>query len=172
MFATALAAIFALLLLLVVVRGHASPVRHADDARAAMRAVDLEAFRNLTDIDQERYLRSQLPARAFRRVQRARFMATAEYLWLVAQNAAVLMRLGETARENPDAAVAQLGSQLASSAMSVRIYSLAALVQVFVAILLPLHAPSLGSIADSYDRLTFRYSNLAQMWNLSRVPAA
>jgi hypothetical protein len=56
--------------------------------------------------------------------------------------------------------------------MSVRIYSLAALLQVLVAILLPLHAPSLGSIADAYDRLTFRFTSLAQLWNLSRVPAA
>src|SRR5262245_17484957 len=47
---------------------------------ADLHAIDVEAFRNLIDEDEEAYLRNHLPAREFRRVHRERMLAAVEYV--------------------------------------------------------------------------------------------
>src|SRR5690349_3050917 len=106
----------ALILLWRIVRGRSVQIRDVPSAQQAMVPVDLEAFRNLIDIHQERFLRERLPASDFRRVQRARYRATAEYLGHVAANARVMSRLGQAARASHDPAVQTQGTELASAA--------------------------------------------------------
>ena len=89
--------------LAVVVLGWAVRRQHrpAPDLHALeqyMRPLDLAAFRNLIDHDEEVYLRAQLPAAAFRSIQRQRMRAALEYVGRTAHNAGILLRAGETAR--------------------------------------------------------------------------
>ncbi|MFZ0802262.1 MAG: hypothetical protein WAN70_08850, partial [Terriglobales bacterium] len=51
-----------------------------------IRSVDLRAFRNLTDPEEEEYLRLNLPPADFRRIQRERLRAAVEYIRCAAFN--------------------------------------------------------------------------------------
>lgn len=151
-----------LLLLWVAVRGRSAQVRDLRSAQEAIVPVDLEAFRNLIDPQQDRFLREHLGTRDFRRVQRLRYLAVAEYLRQVARNAGVILRVGESARASHEASVVSLGSDLVSAAIAVRLYCLLALAQAYGGVLFPGVGVSVGTVADSYDRLT------AKLWAISR----
>lgn len=161
-----LLAISALVMALLwwAVRGRSSQVRNARDAEQALAPVDLDAFRNLIDPQQDRYLREHLGGRDFRRVQRARYLAVAEYLWQVANNASVILRVGESARSSPDAAVGTQGAELVSAAVAVRLYCLLALAQAYAGVLFPGMGVSVGTVADSYDRLTAKLWAIGRSW--------
>jgi hypothetical protein len=151
-----------LVLLWVAVRGRSAQVRDLRSAQEDIVPVDLEAFRNLIDPQQDRYLREHLGGRDFRRVQRARSLAVAEYLWQVARNAGVILHVGEFARASHEATVVSQGADLASAAIAVRLYCLLALAQAYGGVLFPGMGVSVGTVADSYDRLT------AKLWVISR----
>ena len=153
-----------LVLLWIIVRGRGAQVRDVTSAQKAIVPVDIEAFHNLIDAHQERFLRENLNHRDFRRVQRARYRAIAEYLAQVTANAAVMARLGEAARASHDPAVETQGAELASAAAMLRLYSLLALAQAYAGVLLPGVAVSVGAIADSYDRLTITVGAIGRAW--------
>src|SRR5712691_12037124 len=54
-----------------------------------LRAVDLEAFRNLVDPKEEEFLHDNLPPGEFRAIQRERLRAAIEYIRCAAQNATI-----------------------------------------------------------------------------------
>ena len=155
---------FVLVLLWAAVRGRAAQVQDLKSAQDAIAPVDIEAFRNLTDVQQENFLRRELSRRDFRRVQRARYRAIAGYLLQVAHNASVMLRLGETARASHEPSVQAQGAELASAAAAVRLYSLLALAQAYLGVLLPGVGVSVGTVADSYDRLTAKLWAIGRSW--------
>src|SRR6202051_3358999 len=67
------------------------------DLAVSIRPIDIEAFRNLINPAEDEYLRCRLPANRFRGVRRERLRAMAAYVHAAASNAAVLVRVGETA---------------------------------------------------------------------------
>lgn len=103
------------LLLLYAVRGKTSPIAGLDDLVGRTRPVDIDAFRNLIDPAEEEFLRENLPAGEFRAVQRERLRAAVEYVSCAAHNAAILVRLGESARLNLDPKISEAGQQLLDS---------------------------------------------------------
>lgn len=153
-----------LVLLWVAVRGRSARIRDMRSAQEALVPVDLEAFRNLIDMQQERFLKEHLSGHDFRRVQRARYLAVAEYLWQVANNASVILRLGESARASHEASVEAQGAELTSAAVSVRLYCLVALAQAYAGVLFPGVGVSVGTVADSYDRLTAKLWAIGRSW--------
>jgi hypothetical protein len=157
-----------LILLWFAVRGRNTQVPRLESAEQALVPVDIEAFRNLIDSQQDRFLRQHLPARDFRRVQRARYRAVTEYLWQVADNASVILRLGESARASHEAGVESQGSELATAAIAVRLYCLLALVQAYSGVLFPGVNVSVGAVADSYDRLTAKVWAISRSWTPAR----
>ena len=163
MYVIILISAFVVFLLWLAVRGRATHVQDVTAAEKAIVPVDLEAFRNLIDPQQERYLREHLSRGDFHRVQRARYLAIAEYLWCVAGNASVIVRLGEAARAAHEPSMETQGAELTAAAVSVRLYSILALAQAYAGILVPGLGISVGSVADSYDRLT------AKVWAIGRV---
>jgi len=153
-----------LVLLWTIVRGRSARVHDLASAEAAIAPVDIEAFRNLIDPQQDRFLREHLNAGDFRRLQRARYRAVAEYLAHVAANAGVLLRLGEAARASHDPAVEAQGAELAAAAASLRLYSVMALAQAYAGVLFPGFGVSVGSVADSYDRVTVKFWAIGRAW--------
>ena len=87
--------------------------------------------------DDEEFLRTHLPPRQFRSVQRARFLAAVQYVNCVAGNAAVLLRLGESARSSSDAAVVAAGQELVDAALRLRVYSLMVVIKLYFGVVLP-----------------------------------
>ncbi|MGD0760923.1 MAG: hypothetical protein ABR921_18645 [Candidatus Sulfotelmatobacter sp.] len=69
--------------------------------------IDVAAFRNLIDPAEDEYLRRHLSAGQFRVTQRARLRARAAYVRVASRNAAVLIRMGQTALATSDARLAQ-----------------------------------------------------------------
>ncbi len=88
-------ALFVLAFFAYATRRHAAQVRSLEDFRARWQAVDLEAFANLIDPAEERYLREHLAPSVFRRLQRQRLQVAHEYLGRVGQNAQLMVQAGQ-----------------------------------------------------------------------------
>ncbi len=158
--------VFALLLagvLMTAVRGHASPVQRLDDLENHALQVDLEAFRNLTDPAEEEFLRIQLPPSEFRRIQRQRLLAAAEYLRRTAHNAALLLRVGSAAQRDRQPEIAAAGRELAEAALRMRISAMLALGLVYARFALPGARLSPVAAVDAYQRLVDGVARLSRL---------
>lgn len=156
-------------LLFVAVRGNSWVTFHTPPA--ALRPVDLIAFRNLMDPEEEAYLRQNLSPGQFKLIQRERLRAAFDYVHVVAQNAAMLIRLGELARRSEDALVAQAGQELLDNALRLRVTTLLVQARIFARIAVPrAHIPYSG-ITDSYENLTGIASRLTRLQQAPRVAA-
>jgi hypothetical protein len=129
----------------------------------SLRPVDIDAFRNLIDPAEEEFLRHSLRPGEFRKLQRERLRAALEYILCVAGNAAVLIRMGEAARLNPEPSIAQAGERLVDNAIRLRLYSFQAVLKLYVAILLPGARVSAGAVAENYERLSGLVSLLGRL---------
>jgi hypothetical protein len=132
--------------------------RHADqwldDPNQFLQSVDVAAFRNLIDPAEEQYLRQHLPPAEFRLIQKERLRAAVEYVKAVQSNAAVLLRVGQAARINPNPAAATEAESLVSAALQLRIMSLRALAALYLRIFLPGGQVSLDTFAERYQQIT------------------
>ena len=88
-----LVSLLALVCLLWLAKGRTVSANVLQNPTEHMRAVDVEAFRNLVDPDEEEFLRANLSPPEFRRIQRERLRAAVEYVSCAAQNAAILLRV-------------------------------------------------------------------------------
>jgi hypothetical protein len=149
-----LVAFFALLLIVVLAKGHASADKLLDNPSQHMRSVDIEAFRNLIDPEEEDFLRRNLAAAEFRTIQRERLLAAVEYVAGAAHNAALLLRLGEAARHSADPATAQAAEQLVDNALRLRLYSFQVLARLYVGMIIPGVRTSPVRIAERYEQMT------------------
>src|SRR5271156_1715688 len=122
-------------------RGHAS-ARALENPAAHIRSVDIDAFRNLIDPEEEDFLRRRLPPAEFRKIQRERLRAAVEYVSCAAQNAVILLRLGEAARGSPDPATAEAAEKLVDHAIRLRLYAFQAIPRLYIGIVFPGWHPS------------------------------
>jgi hypothetical protein len=135
------------------VRGFESEVCSPEELLGRTTAIDLAAFQNLVDPDEDQYLRSQLSWWAFLRVRQARFRAALEYVQMTARNAAILVRLGQTAENSSQERISEAGKQLLTLAIETRILAGLVMAQLYVASVVPLWRPSVGSVALAYSGL-------------------
>lgn len=156
-------------LLLHAARGRSVPVSTPEDLAGNTRPVDLEAFRNLVDPEEEEFLRANLPANEFCAIRRERLRVAVEYVNRAAYNAAILLRLGEAARQSPDPGIAAAGQQLVDSALRLRLYSLPARARLYVGIALPQLRLSPAGMLEGYQRLSGLAARLAVMQNPARA---
>jgi len=160
--------LFALLPLFIVwwaIRGNLRAIHNIEDLRSLLRPVDLQSFQNLIDPGQDAYLHQHLPGRSFRKVQRARRIAAAEYLWDVTQNAGLLVRAGQFARTADSAQVALAGRNLASLAMTTRVLALLALARISMGVVFPQAPARCRPVLEQYDALTALYMHLGILWH-------
>lgn len=160
--------VVAMLALVRVARGHAAAITRIEELPQHTRPVDLDAFRNLMDSSEERYLRENLPGREFRKVQRLRLRAGIEYVQRTVENAAVLLRLGEAARRNPDPAVAAAAQELVASAVMVRLMGLAVILELRSRMLVPGSGLSAARLIQRYQQVTDHVALLGRL----QAPAA
>jgi hypothetical protein len=133
------------------VRGFEAEVCDPEQLLGRTQAVDLLAFHNLIDPDEDAYLRSQLSWLSFLRVRQARYWAAVEYVHMAARNAAILVRLGQNAQQSEDVRICEAGKQLLTLAIQTRMLALMAIVQLYLALLVPFWKPSLGSVTQAYS---------------------
>ncbi|MGO9124900.1 MAG: hypothetical protein ACLP6G_08415 [Terriglobales bacterium] len=137
-----------------------------------LRSVDLRAFRNLMDSEEEEYLRLNLPPADFRRIQRERLRAAVEYIQCAAFNAAVLMRFAEVARRSPDPATVQAAAKLIDNAIRLRTYAFQAIPKLYLAMVLPGRRISPARVAESYELMTRQVVLLGLQYPTGEIPSA
>ena len=140
-------------LLWIAVRGRANPVTDWEALPQRIQPVDLEAFRNLTDPSEDKWLRSQLSRDDYAAVRRERLAAAIDYLARTNGNAAVLIRLGQAAEHTADPALVAAGRELVATAMLTRWYTMQAGLRLRAASLVPLAPASLSLVLDQYQVL-------------------
>ena len=150
----AILSVIALSLVLYVAKAHHSGDGKVDGFASRLQSFDVDAFRNQMDDREDEYLRERLPPAEFRSIQRERRLAAVEYVRCAGKNAAVLIRLAETARSHSDPAIAQAGERLLDNALRLRLYAFRTVPRLYAGVLFPgTRLPSCG-VADAYDNVT------------------
>jgi hypothetical protein len=135
-------------------RGRSAQVANVGELQGKIRPVDILAFRNLVDPEEEDYLRDHLSAEEFRFLQHERMSAAIEYVQCVAGNAAILLRLGESARLSADAEVANAGRELVESALKIRMLALSVGIKLRIRRVMPGLSVSPVAVSNTYERMT------------------
>ncbi len=166
-----LVAISLLILLFVLraARGQAQTFSDLDDLNGRTRPVDIDAFRNLVDPEEEEFLRHNLLPCHFRVVQRERLRAALDYVRCTTHNAAILLRLGEAAAGSADPRIAIAGQQLVDDALRLRVYALLAMARLYLGIAMPGSPLSAARLLKSYQHLSDLAAQLVIMEHPTRV---
>jgi len=135
-------------------QGRALPAEILENPTEHIRGIDVEAFRNLVDPDEEEFLRTNLAPAEFRRIQRERLHAAVEYVSCAARNAAILLRLADAGRHSSNPATAEAAEKLVDNAIRLRLYAVHAIPRLYLRMILPGARISPVRIAESYEQMT------------------
>ena len=131
-----------------------------DQAVTAIQSLDIEAFRNLLDPEEEAFLRARLPAQEFRRIKRERARAALAYVKALSHASLQFTRFGDAAQRSPDPAIAASGRQIANSAIYLRLRTLDARVQLTLSATFPgVGSRPLRPLLEQYDRAAHLLQN-------------
>jgi hypothetical protein len=115
--------------------------------------IDLQAFRNLLDPDEEDFLRATLSSEQFRTIQRERLRAAVDYVRAVSKNAALLVHVGQAAMRATDPNLATAGQLLFNSALQLRLQALGSTILLYLRMAVPSGRLWGNKLADRYERL-------------------
>lgn len=161
-----IAAVFALATILsVAVTRSLQTSKQSAGLAGTIRPIDVEAFRNLIDPDEDEYLRRRLPAGQFRTVRRERLRAMAAYVHVAAGNAAVLVRVGEAALASGDARVGEAAYQLVNDALLLRRNCILALGRIYLALAWPNSGFAAARVFERYERVSGAAMLLGRLQN-------
>jgi hypothetical protein len=160
-----IAAALALFSILSVAVRRSLRVRGSAALIAAIRPIDLEAFRNLINPAEDDYLRRRLPRAQFRLVRRERLRAMAAYVRVAGSNAAVLVRVGEAALATGDPQLAGAAHQLVNDALLLRRNTTLALARIYLALAWPDSEFAAVRVVDRYERLSGTAMLLGRLQN-------
>jgi hypothetical protein len=146
-------------------------IRRGDQiSQQELTPVDLPAFRNLMDPEEEQFLRQRLKGRDFRVVQRWRLYAALEYVRAVGRNAAVWVSMGESAARSADPAVADAGRRLVETGLQLRLHAPLAMFKLCLKIILPNVEISAEQFAERYQSLCVAAGHVVMLQNPMRAP--
>jgi len=145
--------------------GRSLELRRATEVGNRIRPVDIAAFRNLVEPAEREYLRQNLPPGDFRVVQRARLRATAAYIQQAAQNASLLIRVGQAALAAGDPRTMQAARELVNNALLVRRNAALVQTRIYLAMVWPRGTLSATTILESYQQLNGSAMLLGRLHN-------
>ncbi|HVM92857.1 MAG TPA: hypothetical protein VMT67_08615 [Terriglobales bacterium] len=122
--------------------------------------VDIDAFENLTDTEEEEFLRTSLSPSEFRGVQRSRIRAAKLYVAALSQNAGILVAIGQTARLNPDTEIAAAGQELMQKAIQLRLWCLVSYMRMEAAFFFPVLVSPTNRLANQYMLVSYMAASL------------
>jgi hypothetical protein len=143
-----------------------------EQSRWSIQPVDLQAFRTLTERDDEFFLRERLPGPSFRRLKRERIRVTLGYVNRIAGNAAVVMRMGQEARLNPDPVVAEAAAQVLEMATHLRLQCLMAWAKLSVEFAVPSLQLTPAVLVPAYQNLRENFVRLSALNAQTNSPLA
>jgi hypothetical protein len=142
------AGVFLLFLILQVWRRYS---RRTEPAPAAqLTPVDLDAFENLTDPEEEAYLRLNLSPADFRSVQRLRIRVAKMYVAAMSQNASMMASVGQSVRYHSDPEVAASGQNLVQQAIRLKVWCVLSATRLNAALAFPAVLSPSSAIASRY----------------------
>jgi hypothetical protein len=150
----AFAALGVLLFSVKLTKGLALSASVLENPTEHIRSVDVEAFRNLVDPEEEEFLRTSLSRADFRRIQRERLRAAVEYVSCAAHNAAILLRVADAGRRSSDPATAEAAHKLVDNALRLRLYALHVIPRLYLGMILPGARISPVGVAERYEQMT------------------
>ena len=170
-----IAAALALLFILGVTLSRSLQVSGGTALAAQIQPIDVEAFRNLVNPAEDDYLRRRLPASEFRRVRQKRLRATAAYVRTAGRNAAILIRMGQTALTASHPETAEAARRLVDNALLLRRNAAFALLRIYIALAWPNSGLAAAPVLHGYERLNGSAMLLGRLHNPSapvRISAA
>lgn len=155
-----LAALVVLAVFAYAVRRHRQQLRSLEDFRTRWRRVDVEAFANLVDPAEERFLRASLPAGEFRRLRRERLFVAWEYLRRVGQNAQLMVQAGQIIQRHNTGEDAARARQHVATAIRLRTLVLMAQCGLVAEMILPWRAAPLENVVSLYSDAAHSFDNV------------
>jgi hypothetical protein len=141
-------------------------------AEEQLRPVDIEAFRNLIDPNEEEYLRARLKPAEFRRIQRQRLAAAVEYIQGASKNAGILLRIADAARQSGDPAIMRSAEKLVEQATQLRLYAYQTVPRLYFAMAFPGWRVSPMRVAEGYEEMRRQAVFLGSHHSLREVSSA
>lgn len=160
-----ISAVLALVIILSVAVTRSLQVKGSAGTAVAIRPIDIEAFRNLIDPEEDRYLRRRLPPAQFRVVRRERLRAMAAYVHVAQSNAGVLVRVGGAALASGDPQIAAAAHQLVNDALLLRRNTTMALARIYLALALPNSGFAAVRVVERYEQLNGAAMLLGRLQN-------
>jgi hypothetical protein len=160
-----IAAVLALVTILSVAITHSLQAKGSTNLAGTIRPIDIEAFRNLIDPAEDDYLRRRLPPAQFRVVRRERLRAMAAYVHVAANNAAVLVRVGEAALAGGDPRFAGAAHQLVNDALLLRRNATVALARIYLALAWPNSGFAAVRVVERYEQVSGAAMLLGRLQN-------
>jgi hypothetical protein len=160
-----IAAVVALGIILRLAVTRSPQARASASLTAAILPINVEAFRNLINPAEDNYLRRRLPPGQFRVVRRERLRAMAAYVHVAANNAAVLVRVGEGALASGDPRLAGAAQQLVNDALLLRRNATVALARIYLALAWPNSGFAAVRVVDRYEQLSGAAMLLGRLQN-------
>jgi hypothetical protein len=160
-----IAAFLSLVLILRIAVTRSLQISASANLPAQIQPIDVEAFRNLVNPTEDDYLRRHLSASHFRRVRRARLRATSAYVRAAGRNAAVLVRIGESALSTGDPKVADAARALVNDALMLRRNATFVLIRIHIALGWPNSGLVAAPVIDGYGRLSSSAMLLGRLQN-------
>jgi hypothetical protein len=144
----------------LAIRGQHWDLKRIEDMEGITSPVDLTCFSAITDVRDRQFLRSVLPAKVFRRVQRERVRIAIGYVKIAARNAAILMRIGELHSTAASAEIRTRAKALVEESFRLRLVCLAALFMLNVAYVFPEQHISILDLISNYERMSDTFNLL------------
>src|SRR5437763_1003171 len=172
MITTALIVVASLLclgLMYYAVQGRIGLFESAKQVERQFTPLDVVAFQNLIDSEDQRFLRDMLSPRRYRRVQRERIGVCLAYVRCCARNAAILIRIGESAAQSSNAEIRATGQRMLSDAIRMRMYAVALVPKVTFWWIFPNLELSIAMLGRKYNQMA---AALADLNMLKQGPAS
>ena len=160
-----LAATLALVLILRVAVGSHLQISRGNEGALQIQPVDLDAFRNLADPAEDDYLQRELPSSEYRHVRRLRLRAMAAYVQTAAQNAALLVHVGQAALNSSNPETVEAARELVNDALLLRRNATIAMLKIYVAVAWPKGSVATTTVLDGYRQLNGSAMLLGRLQN-------
>ncbi len=160
-----IAALLSLVLILRIALSRSLQISASANLLTQIQPIDVAAFRNLVNATEDDYLRRRLSASHFRQVRRARLRAASAYVRVAGRNAAVLVRLGESALSTGDPRIADAARILVNDALTLRRNATFVLIRIHIALAWPNAGLAAAPVFDGYGRLSSSAMLLGRLQN-------
>jgi hypothetical protein len=141
-------------------------------ATQKIRPFDMKAFQAITSRNDEIFLRERLPHSEFARLKRRRIHVTNLYVRRMANNAAVVMRMGEMARSSSNPDVVRLAAQVSETASQIRLQCIVAFAKLSLEFAVPSLQLNPATLEPGYQAMRDSIARLGQLQNAAPVAVA